>query len=149
MLGPLLPPMATLFEWYCSDRMYWLPWPRHVDGWWRWAEGRENVLFVHYEEMKRDFAAARDRVARFLGYVLTPDEQRHIDARCSFQYMHDHEEWFDMAPPTMSHAMSRWPRVPHTVRPSGLNSTEPSTPSSRMPPAASSIGDTTSASPTM
>ncbi len=101
MLGPFLPPMATLVEWYCSDRMYWLPWPRHVDGWWRWAEGRENVLFVHYEEMKRDFAAARDRVARFLGYVLTPDEQRHIDARCSFQYMHDHEEWFDMAPPTM------------------------------------------------
>src|SRR5438876_6865653 len=34
LLGPLLPPVATLAEWFCSDRMYWLPWPRHVEGWW-------------------------------------------------------------------------------------------------------------------
>ena len=108
MLGPFLPPMATLVEWYCSDRMYWLPWPRHVDGWWRWAEGRENVLFVHYEEMKRDFAAVRDRVARFLGLCLDADEQRHVDARCSFEYMQDHEEWFEMAPPTMFSVTGGW-----------------------------------------
>ena len=101
MLGPFLPPITTLADWFCSDRMYWLPWPRHVDGWWRWAESRDNVLFVHYEEMKRDFAAVRDRIACFLGYSLTADEQRRIDERCSFRYMKDHEEFFEMAPPTM------------------------------------------------
>jgi hypothetical protein len=101
MLGPLLPPITTLVDWFCSDRMYWLPWPRHVDGWWQWAESRDNVLFVHYEEMKGDFAAVRDRIARFLGYSLTADEQRRVDERCSFQYMKDHEEFFEMAPPTM------------------------------------------------
>jgi hypothetical protein len=101
MLGPLLPRLTTLADWFCSDRMYWLPWPRHIDGWWQWAERRDNVLFVHYEAMKKDFGAVRDEVARFLGYVLTPDERRRIDERCSFRYMKDHEDVFEMAPPTM------------------------------------------------
>src|SRR5262245_40714102 len=29
MLGPLSPRISALAEWFCSDRMYWLPWPRH------------------------------------------------------------------------------------------------------------------------
>jgi sulfotransferase family protein len=101
LLGPLLPSIATLADWFCSDRMYWLPWPRHVDGWWRWAERRENVLFVHYEEMKRDFPAVRERVARFLGCTLNAEEALCVDEHCSLQYMQEHEAFFEMAPPTM------------------------------------------------
>ena len=101
MLGPLVPSVAALADWFCSERMYWLPWPRHVDGWWQWAASRDNVLFIHYEAMKADFAAVRDQVARFLGYALTPDERQRIDERCSFRYMKEHEEVFEMAPPTM------------------------------------------------
>jgi hypothetical protein len=101
LLGPLLPPVMTLAEWFCSDRMYWLPWPRHVDGWWRWAEQRDNVLFVHYEAMTDDFAAVRDAVSRFLGCALTAEEKRRVDERCSFRYMKAHETSFEMAPPTM------------------------------------------------
>jgi len=101
LLGPLLPPLASLADWYCSDRMYWLPWPRHVDGWWRWAEERSNVLFVHFEAMTRDFGAVRDTVAAFLGQPLTADEKRKVDERCSFRYMREHEATFEMATPTM------------------------------------------------
>ena len=101
MLGPFLPPNEVLAEWYCSDRMYWLPWPRHVDGWWQWAQTRPNVLFVHFEEMNRDFDAVLDRVASFLGYSLTADERAAISERCSFKFMKEHEEHFEMAPPTM------------------------------------------------
>jgi hypothetical protein len=32
---------------------------------------------------------------------LTVDEQRLVDEKCSFQYMKNHEELFEMAPPTM------------------------------------------------
>ena len=58
-------------------------------------------MFVHYEEMKRGFPAVRDRIVHFLGYSLSADEQTRIDERCTFQYMKDHEEFFEMAPPTM------------------------------------------------
>ena len=101
LLGPLTPPVATLAAWFCSDRMYWLPWPRHVEGWWRWARQHSNVLFVHYEQMASDFGSVRDAVAGFLGHALDDDEKRRIDERCSFRYMKAHEASFEMAPPTM------------------------------------------------
>ncbi len=101
LLGPLTPSMATLVDWFCSDRMYWLPWPQHVAGWWQWAESRNNILFIHFEDMKTDFLAVCDRVACFLGYRLTASEQARVIEKCSFQYMQDHKEWFEMAPPTM------------------------------------------------
>lgn len=101
LLGPLTPPIQTLADWYCSDRMYWLPWPRHVDGFWTWASTRDNVLFIHFEEMKKNFAGVRDRVAQFLDCQLTAGELDVVTTRCSFKYMKDHEELFEMAPPTM------------------------------------------------
>jgi Sulfotransferase domain len=101
LLGPLMPPVAVLADWFCSDRMYWLPWPRHVAGWWQWAQQRENVLFLHFEEMIGDFPGARNRVERFLGDALTADEHQLVTEKCSFRYMKDHEELFEMAPPTM------------------------------------------------
>jgi hypothetical protein len=99
--GPLVPPIATLADWYCSNRMYWSPWPTHVDGWWRLSESRTNVLFLHFEEMKRDLSAVVDRVGGFLGCALTPAERAEVARKCSFDYMKAHEELFEMAPPTM------------------------------------------------
>ena len=101
LLGPLTPGLDKLVDWYCSDRMYWLPWPTHVAGWWQWAQSRNNVLFVHYEEMTQNFTAVLDQVARFLGYQLTPAEARLISNKCSFKYMKENEELFEMAPPNM------------------------------------------------
>ncbi|HEX5070058.1 MAG TPA: sulfotransferase domain-containing protein [Vicinamibacterales bacterium] len=101
MAGPMAPPIEVQRAWYCSDHMYWLPWPAHVDGWWRWSAERDNVLFVHFEEMKRDLGAVVDRVAGFLGCALTPEARARIVDRSRFEYMRDHEEFFEMAPPTM------------------------------------------------
>ncbi len=101
MLGPFLPPIGTMAEWFCSERMYWRPWPAHVAGWWQWAATRDNVLFIHFEDMKRDFGAVLDRVAQFLGCTLTAEERALVAGHCSFAYMKDHEEFFEMAPPTM------------------------------------------------
>ena len=101
LLGPLMPEIDKMADWFCSDRMYWLPWPEHVSGWWKWTQNRENVLFIHYEEMTANFAAILDRVGSFLGYQLTADEKQRVSEKCSFQYMKDHEELFEMAPPNM------------------------------------------------
>jgi hypothetical protein len=51
--------------------------------------------------MTSNFAAVLDRVAGFLGYQLTPSEQNRIAEKCSFQFMKDNEEFFEMAPPNM------------------------------------------------
>jgi Sulfotransferase domain len=101
LLGPLMPSVEKLEAWFCSDRMYWLPWPTHVAGWWQWARTHENVLFVHYEEMITNFADPLDRVADFLGYRLTAEEKDRITQKCSFRFMREHEEMFEMSPPTM------------------------------------------------
>jgi hypothetical protein len=100
-LGPVLPPIDTMVSWFCSDRMYWKPWPEHVNGWWQWSQDRKNVLFVHFEDMKRQPAALVDQVAQFLGVVLTPVERDLVVSRTSFTYMKEHEEYFEMTPPTM------------------------------------------------
>ena len=101
LLGPLMPDVEKMADWFCSGHMYWLPWPAHVAGWWQWAQHRKNVLFIHYEEMTMNFAAVLDRVASFLGYQLTADEKERISEKCSFQYMKDNEELFEMSPPNM------------------------------------------------
>jgi hypothetical protein len=101
LLGPLMPTVEQMADWYCSDRMYWLPWPKHVVQWWQWSQSRANVLFIHYEDMMKDFVAVLDRVAGFLGYELTADEKWRVSEKCSFRYMKDNEELFEMAPPNM------------------------------------------------
>jgi hypothetical protein len=72
-----------------------------VDGRWRWSETRANVLFLHFEDMKRDLPATVDRVAAFLDVALAPADRDTIAGRCAFDYMKAHEEFFEMAPPTM------------------------------------------------
>jgi hypothetical protein len=101
MVGPFLPPVETMAGWFCSDRMYWLPWPKHVEGWWRLSQEKPNVLFVHFEEMSRDFGRVLDRLTVFLGRTLSAEERARVIERCTFKYMKDREEWFEMAPPTM------------------------------------------------
>jgi hypothetical protein len=101
LLGPLAPPVATMADWFCSDRMYWRPWPDHVAGWWDWAAARPNVLFLHFEDMKADLGGIVDRVATFLGQSLTAEERARVVEKSSFAWMQAHEDWLEMAPPTM------------------------------------------------
>lgn len=101
LLGPVMPSAETVTDWYCSDRMYWSPWPDHAAGWWDLAERHPNVLFLHFEDMKRDLAATVGQVAAFLGRTLSDAERDQVVAKCTFEYMNAHEDVFEMAPPTM------------------------------------------------
>lgn len=84
----------------CSERMWWGPWPDHVESWWRQAQTRPNVLFFHFEEMRADLGATVDRVAALLGVSLSDVERAEVIRKSGFDYMKAHEERFTMAPPT-------------------------------------------------
>jgi hypothetical protein len=117
LLGPLCPPLPDLVDWFCSDRMWWGPWPGHVAGWWDLAQRHPNVLFLHYEELRADLPAAVDRVAAHLDVSLLPDERAAVIAKSGFDYMKANEELFEMAPPTPLQADDT--RFLHSARTAG------------------------------
>ena len=98
LAGPFASSAEKWADVYCSDDMWWRPWPDHVEGWWRWAE-RPNVLFVHYEQMLADLGAQIDRVAEFLDVELDATERSEVVRKSEFGYMKENEEVFEMTPP--------------------------------------------------
>lgn len=101
LAGPLTPTREDLLKWYCSDQMLWGTWPDHVEGWWRRSQAHDNVLFVHYEEMKNDLAAVVDRVAGFLDVQLSDSQKHNVVEKSGFSYMREHEEHFEMFAPNV------------------------------------------------
>lgn len=99
--GAMAPPLPLYEEWFCSPSlMWWGTWTNHVNGWWERAQREKNVLFVYFEDMKKDLPAVIHQVAAFLGMKpLTEGEIRQIAEKCSFRYMQEHQEAFEMHPP--------------------------------------------------
>jgi hypothetical protein len=100
LAGPMAPSRKTFLEWFCSERMWWGPWPDHVEGWWQAAQNHANVLFVHFEEMRADLPAIVDRVAAHIGVRLSPAERDAVVRKSEFDYMKAREDQFSMAPPS-------------------------------------------------
>lgn len=101
MSGPLAPPVPAILDWYLSDQMWWLSWPEHVAGWWEWAEKKPNVLFFHFEEMKKNLDPVVRKTAEFLGVGMTEEEIKKVAEKSSFEYMKENEDYFEMSPPNI------------------------------------------------
>ena len=99
--GPFVPPLADIEAWFCSnEQMWWGPWPRHVLGWWEMSRAHDNVLFVSFENMKRNLRKVTVTVADFLAVApLDADEIASVLGKCSFDYMRTHTGTFEMFPP--------------------------------------------------
>lgn len=100
-VGAMAPALPAYEEWFRSpELMWWGTWTAHVAGWWDRSVRDGNVLFAHFEEMKRDLPRVIARVAAFLGVEpLTPDELARAAEKCGFAYMQAHQENFEMHPP--------------------------------------------------
>ncbi len=75
-------------------------WFDHVLSWWAFRDA-ENMLFLHYEDLNRDFRGELNRIAQFLGYSLTQKEHALITHKASFDYMREdrftnHQEITDL-----------------------------------------------------
>jgi len=99
--GGMTPDLAVFEEWFTSpELMWWGTWPDHVKGWWERAERDGNVLFVFFEDMKRDLGATVQRVVGFLGVEpLNEAEVTQVVEKCGFTYMQRHQDAFEMMPP--------------------------------------------------
>jgi aryl sulfotransferase len=99
--GSFAPPLDAIEEWFCSEElMWWGTWPAHVQGWWDLSRTRDNVLFVHFEDMKRDLPGVVRQVASFLGMrSLSDSELEGVVHKCGFGYMQEHKWTFEMHPP--------------------------------------------------
>lgn len=99
--GRFAPPLADVERWFRSEElMWWGTWPTHVAGWWDRAAEQRNVLFVSFEEMKRDLAGVVRRVAELLGVPpLGEAELALVVRKCGFEYMREHDQAFEMHPP--------------------------------------------------
>lgn len=103
--GSFAPSIEACEEWFTSDdSMWWSTWPKHVSGWWQRRNQHGNVLFVRFEDMKQDLAGVAAEVAEFLNVrPLSASEMAQVVRKCSFQYMRDNEECFEMSPPHLLH----------------------------------------------
>ena len=100
-VGGMAPGPEAFEQWYCSpELMWWGTWPDHVKGWWDRTARDGNVLFLYFEDMKRDLGATVQQVAAFLGLApLTSVELAQVVEKCSFTYMQQHQDNFEMHPP--------------------------------------------------
>jgi hypothetical protein len=99
-VGAMAPALPAYEEWFRSkELMWWGPWTDHVKGWWERSTA-PNVLFVFFEDMKRDLPAIVRRVAQFMGMAPLDDRELGLVVeKCGFAYMQRHQDHFEMHPP--------------------------------------------------
>lgn len=94
VLGPMTPSVETFVQYFLSPSFQFCPWAEYVDGYWR-IRDRPNVLFMTYEEVRKDLPAAVRRMAGLLGIDLTEQEIDSVARQSSFDYMKSIEHKFE------------------------------------------------------
>ncbi len=75
---------------YLKDNYYW----RHVKSWWSQCDN-PDVLFLCYEDMKRDLGTTIRMVADFMGIDLDDELFEIVSEHASFAFMKAHNDQFD------------------------------------------------------
>lgn len=93
-LGPMMPSVETWLEYSFTPSFPFGTWGNHLYSYWQ-VRGRANVLFMTYEEMKKDLPGTVDRIAAFLQIDLTPEERGEVVRQSGFAYMKQIQHKFD------------------------------------------------------
>ena len=76
------------FEYFLSDRITYGGYFDHVLSWWAHKDD-ENVLFLKYEDMKKDLLSAVTKIVEFIGFNLDKEVIREIASKATFESMKD------------------------------------------------------------
>jgi hypothetical protein len=84
-LGPLMP---TVEHWVAFGMSPEFPdrWADHLAGWWA-VRHEPNVLFITYEELRRDHLGSVRKIAEFMGVELAPAELAAVVEQSTFASM--------------------------------------------------------------
>lgn len=89
--------LEEAFNMFCNGAMGFGPFWEHMLGYWKASlSNPEKVLFFTYEEMKNDITSHLKKLASFLGYRFTEDEEKEgiiqgLADLCSFEKMKELE----------------------------------------------------------
>jgi hypothetical protein len=95
MLGVLMPPKDKWLRTFLSPDAISGSWAGHVAGWWALRQ-RDNVLFLTYEEMKRDLPGSVRRIAALMGVALSEAELQSVVQQAGFEHMKSIADRFDL-----------------------------------------------------
>lgn len=101
VFGPLMPPLEEWLDLFLSEDSFNGSWAAHLDCGWR-ARDRNNVLFLTFEEMKRDRSGSIRRIAELMGVELSAEELDRVNERSSYEHMKSIGHKFDtigLSPP--------------------------------------------------
>ena len=74
------------YQLYKSGKVYFGDWFDHVLEWWKHRDA-ENILFLKYEDMKKDHCGMVKKMAQFMGYNLEEEVIDTIVEKSTFQSM--------------------------------------------------------------
>lgn len=101
LLGSTAPSLDALADWFCSDNMFFTPWPDHVANWWDQAQQHDNILFLHFEALQGDPGHEIGKVMQLLDKPASAEQVARVQEKSSFDYMQRHEHQFEMSPPNL------------------------------------------------
>ncbi|XP_022779887.1 sulfotransferase 1C2A-like [Stylophora pistillata] len=79
-------PFEYFADMFIKGTTYWGSWAEHVLEWWKHKDD-ENVLFLKYEDMKRDLPSQIGLISKFLSKSLSEDMVDRIAKQCTFDAM--------------------------------------------------------------
>ncbi|KAL9951309.1 hypothetical protein ACROYT_G043951 [Oculina patagonica] len=80
----------NFFESFIKGEVFYGPWFDHVLSWWKHKDD-PNILFLKYEERKKDSSGAIQKIAKFIGKELSKENLECIVNQTSFNAMKKEE----------------------------------------------------------
>ncbi|KAK3745841.1 hypothetical protein QZH41_014930 [Actinostola sp. cb2023] len=79
-------PWDEFFEMFIENKVVYGSWYDHVLGWWAHRDD-PKILFLKYEDMKKDLPCAVQQITKFVGKDLSPEMVERIADQTTFSAM--------------------------------------------------------------
>lgn len=89
------------FQAFLAGRVPYGSWFLHMAGWLE-QKAQPNILFLNYEDMKKDLAGTIEKIVNFCDLKVEPEQMPRILERCSFEYMKNHQDKMDIVSLTLA-----------------------------------------------